>query len=102
MITQEQKTNWLDGLRSGKYIQGRGSLERDEKYCCLGVLCKTIGIKFQGDACIDDKGNSLGYGPIDDLIFHGNHLTLVGMNDEEDADFNEIANWIEENIKPEN
>lgn len=29
---------WLEALRSGKYVQGKGKLLRDGKYCCLGVL----------------------------------------------------------------
>lgn len=31
---------WVDALRSGKYEQGRLALRsKDDKYCCLGVLC---------------------------------------------------------------
>ena len=36
---------WIAALRSGKYRQGKGSLNRLGSYCCLGV-CSTIqGIK---------------------------------------------------------
>jgi len=31
---------WLADLRSGKYPQGRRTLECDGAYCCLGVLQK--------------------------------------------------------------
>lgn len=45
---------WIDELRSGKYVQGRGDLHyigyvrsedgtpepSNEKFCCLGILCK--------------------------------------------------------------
>lgn len=31
---------WIKALRSGKYEQGKGRLKsRDNKFCCLGVLC---------------------------------------------------------------
>ena len=31
---------WVKALRSGEYQQGRGCLRsRDDKFCCLGVLC---------------------------------------------------------------
>ena len=33
------KEKWLKALRSGEYKQGRESLRKDDKYCCLGVLC---------------------------------------------------------------
>lgn len=33
------KERWVAELRSGKYSQGSTYLERDGKFCCLGVLC---------------------------------------------------------------
>jgi len=35
----EVKKLWIEALRSGKYEQGRGALNKDGKFCCLGVLC---------------------------------------------------------------
>lgn len=37
------KTNWLKDLRSGEYKQGQNRLLKDNRYCCLGVACKTAG-----------------------------------------------------------
>ena len=38
------KAQWLAALRSGEYQQGKGALRRtiqgEEKFCCLGVLCE--------------------------------------------------------------
>lgn len=31
--------SWLAALRSGKYKQGASALQRDGRFCCLGVLC---------------------------------------------------------------
>ena len=48
-MAPEVKKLWLDALRSGEYIQGRGRLtaivergagEDKEANCCLGVLCE--------------------------------------------------------------
>ncbi len=44
MMSMELGKRWVEALRSGKYVQGRGGL-RDNKnntYCCLGVLCDLI------------------------------------------------------------
>lgn len=46
--TPQQKKNlkkWIKALRSGKYVQGRGTLERtladgSKQHCCLGVACR--------------------------------------------------------------
>lgn len=37
------KTRWVAALRSGGYKQGRVCLRtKDDKYCCLGVLCDIL------------------------------------------------------------
>jgi hypothetical protein len=33
------KEQWLKDLRSGEFEQGTCYLERDQRFCCLGVLC---------------------------------------------------------------
>lgn len=35
---------WVAALRSGKYEQGTGMLNRDGRMCCLGVACE-VGIE---------------------------------------------------------
>ena len=37
-MTPEQK-QWIAALRSGAYEQGTEWLEKDGKFCCLGVAC---------------------------------------------------------------
>lgn len=40
MELNELQIKWLKELRSGKYKQGYGGLRnRDNEFCCLGVLC---------------------------------------------------------------
>lgn len=56
------KTDWLEALRHGGHKQGRGFLKSDGAYCCLGVLCKVMGLK---DEYLEDK--QFGFLPTDDL-----------------------------------
>lgn len=43
----ELKQKWLDALRSGKYKQGKGLLrDRNDCFCCLGVLCDVAGMRW--------------------------------------------------------
>lgn len=31
---------WIEELRSGKWKKGTGTMQRDDRFCCLGVACK--------------------------------------------------------------
>lgn len=51
-LTDEQKASlakWIAALRSGKYIQGQGTLFKYDKYCCLGVVPELEELKWQED-----------------------------------------------------
>ena len=45
-MNKELKKKWVAALRSGGYQQGRHVLysEREDTYCCLGVLCDIQGV----------------------------------------------------------
>lgn len=36
------KAEWIDALTSGEYPQGNHYLNKDGKFCCLGVLCELL------------------------------------------------------------
>lgn len=38
-MNPEVKILWLEALRSGRYLQGKGALRKGDAYCCLGILC---------------------------------------------------------------
>lgn len=38
-MKKEIKKKWLRALRSGRYKQGKDYLHKNNKFCCLGVLC---------------------------------------------------------------
>jgi hypothetical protein len=42
------KAKWIAALRSGEFKQGYTMLhnQKDDTYCCLGVLCKVAGAEF--------------------------------------------------------
>jgi len=39
-MVPEIKAQWVAALRSGEYVKGRNHLQKDGKFCCLGVLCE--------------------------------------------------------------
>ena len=44
MTTKEVRELWVKTLLSGEYEQGTDYLQKDGKFCCLGVLCE-IAVK---------------------------------------------------------
>ena len=109
--TKKQFQDWLKALRSGKYQQGKGSLNPAiGKFCCLGVACDiTIpeNLKRNEDGLI--KGNKFLFGlfpsdqsdapewlmelPHDFLKRTGIPITV--LNDDRHFSFEEIAEVLE-------
>lgn len=118
------KAKWLEALRSGKYLQGKGNLYNkiDNTYCCLGVLCDVMNVpifdtdnphtKFVSFGTPDDF-SSAGLpasvreaagieGAYGDFTRHDESLgypitdSLAHINDTSGMDFNEIALIIEQ------
>lgn len=87
-LDSEQKTIWLNALRSGKYLQGKGQLQFEgiNSYCCLGVFQEVCSIENR-DGCY------LPHKVIPDSI----QIDLATMNDSGKS-FEEIANYIEINL----
>lgn len=105
------KAKWVEALRSGKYHQADSMLrvykskEEGYSFCCLGVLCDTMGAKWLagkpvlGDVNIGNTDEEL-------LGEHGLRIsgldektqqTLAEMNDG-GSPFSEIADYIEANL----
>lgn len=36
------ENRWIPALESGRFPKGKGSLNRDGKFCCLGVACELL------------------------------------------------------------
>lgn len=104
---------WIEALRSGQYQQGAGSLNREGRFCCLGVLCDLIdpnawvsgfGAHTRGDAPKAfhyRMGLYHGYPPPEVCESAGLDFKearrLANMNDK-GATFEEIAQDIERNL----
>lgn len=111
-MNPEVKFSWLAALRSGKYIQTNGMLEKREGgkvvgNCCLGVLLRSQGVKPQ----IINNNAAFGHneGTLECSILNPYYLGKFGidvksmnflwrMNDRMDKSFKEIADWIERNL----
>ena len=120
----ENISKWTAALRSGDYRQGRGSLRRDDGFCCLGVACDIylketgrgswrmnysddsgIGYTFRIDgveeritlptAVFDWLGiENIEENPKITAHYHDKLDTWINMNDH-NSSFEEIANHIE-------
>jgi hypothetical protein len=101
---------WVNTLRSGKYEQCVGTLERNGKYCCLGVACKVAqenGVTVKLDSHSEEiLGGTLafqeevwkwiGLKDEDGSFFAFNtKKTLTDLNDDDGCSFEEIADYIE-------
>ena len=114
-LPKEFAEKWLKALRSGDYKQDTCALykEKTNGYCCLGVACRIeYPIRYLrkntgGYAGVIEKSlNQLKF----DLKkipkeLKGNLITnrlvdrLTTMNDDECESFDQIADWIEDNVE---
>jgi hypothetical protein len=100
-LTSEQKSAWVSALRSSEYLQGKMSLFKGGRFCCLGVLGVTIGVdvqRMQNLAWLDSvMGPECPLGPnsLSDKVSIQD--VLSSMNDGGKT-FAEIADFIEANI----
>lgn len=106
-MTKELRDKWVAALRSGKYKQTTGALyggtgnidtdgEREYGYCCLGVLCD-IAFPHTRDSweysatLTDTEKGRVG-------LEQKDHEHCIAMNDTYKNTFDQIADWIEENL----
>ena len=57
-MNKEIKAKWVAALRSGDYVQGKGKLRSDGKFCCLGVLCNLHAQAHPAIAAMQQDGTS--------------------------------------------
>lgn len=100
------RNKWIKALKSGKYSQGQSYLYHMGNYCCLGVLCEVSKIPST-ESQVDTRfyrGNGTNDVDLLDKLLNTFGLTefdqdhLISMNDTHRNSFDEIANWIEENL----
>lgn len=92
------KAKWVEALRSDKYKQGTGYLEREGRHCCLGVLCEIQDSEWRR---FWDDGESLYTERLPPALGASLESTdfeeLAQMNDSGKS-FAEIAEHIEANL----
>jgi hypothetical protein len=98
-MNQQVKEKWITALRSGEYTQAREFLRTDYGYCCLGVLTD-LYLKEVNEQWVP-FGNHTTI-PILVAIWadisQNSEDVLIQMNDTEGRTFNEIADYIQENL----
>lgn len=110
-MNREHRDSWVVGLRSKKYPQGRGFLNRNGRFCCLGVLCEVLI-----NSGVDEIDKSRTGAPEETFAYDGEDTglsifirtktglgwddedVLITMNDNDGKSFEEIADYIEENL----
>ena len=99
MKREEFIEEWIKALESGEYKQTKGRLRTGVGHCCLGVYAEVNSIPISGygdDMMINNE--NVGYKPIMDIIGQSNVNKLWSMNDTDNKNFEEIADWLEENL----
>jgi hypothetical protein len=105
------RTRWVEGLRSGLFLQGREALRSGDLFCCLGVLCEIvkddISLIVHPDPVADGVvmygvGKETGLLPHEVAEYAGVsdevQDQLILMNDDEQLGFDEISDWVERNL----
>jgi len=102
-LGQDVKRMWVDALRSGRFVQGKGTLFHSGRHCCLGVLAEVVG-RLEGRCVVGEyRGQKihcydhLPMGFMREIgLSASSHGFLTVMNDSGEATFEEIADFIEE------
>jgi hypothetical protein len=106
----ENALKWAAALESGEFEQGYGSLNKDGKFCCLGVACEVairegvpvkVDVPYEGGACHYDRDDALLPASVqawlglanNDGAYEGGR-SLIGDNDARELTFKEIAQII--------
>jgi hypothetical protein len=73
---------WTAALRSGEYEQGTGALNKDGKYCCLGVLCDLFDRANPGELEVTERSSgAIAYNG-DSSLPSATVLNWAGLTDE--------------------
>lgn len=104
-MDKELKAKWVAALRSGRYEQARQAFREGDGFCCLGVLAD-ICEKGEWDERVYVINNNAtdeveldgDLGPYGRPLFGMDEKTekhLIRLNDDDGADFCQIADYIE-------
>jgi hypothetical protein len=104
-INIKKLKTWITALRSGNYNQGKGRLQSEYGYCCLGVACSVLipedkqefnSADFLHGRMPDNQPNAPQWlKDIDNDFGIKTDRTLAELNDNDGLSFNEIADVLE-------
>lgn len=106
-MNSQIKQKWIDALRSGEYEQDKCSLKTPKGFCCLGVLTDLYLKEKNKDWETSEKGYTFGgnEGSLHNEVISwcdfpnaNKEGILIEMNDDFGRNFQEIADYIEENL----
>lgn len=108
-MKSQLRNEWCDALRSGKYKQCKHVLTNGKAYCCLGVLAKVAGLTELPDNGNDSPRFKTNKGLLLYDAFTEEYLQqlglreiqqsdLIDLNDNDNKNFSEIADYIEREI----
>ena len=101
-LPKKFKDEWVSALRSGRYPQTDGVLHSDCGYCAIGVGLASAG-KVKDINLFNETQVTGDMIEIYDLPFLDEEDPMlewiIELNDNESYGFNEIAEWIEYNVK---
>jgi hypothetical protein len=101
-LPKKVKAKWIKALRSGKYLQGRSYLVKEDivtgkqSYCCLGVACDLGLCKPLNSSCNTH---------VEEVFIPMETQTDLAVMNDGSLDkrirrksFIQIANWIQKNL----
>ncbi len=103
-LPKEFAEKWTAALRSGKYEQTNEELYDGNGFCCLGVACVIAGHqkwRLKGHPWPSKAIKSVRV-PDEIKTYDGSYslvAKLADLNDNNGYSFNQIADWIDENVE---
>lgn len=99
-MNADLKKKWVSMLRSGKYKQGFGWLRCGEnEFCANGVYLDVVNPKLWGQNIAKEWHWAENYVFIPTAVSYKEEKVIEDMNDKKRLSFNEIADYIEQNIE---
>ena len=95
-MDKKLKAKWVKALRSGGFKQTTDTLykEREDAYCCLGVLCRMAGASVNEISGVTMPTHTR-FAHIIDPVVAGK---LADLNDDCEMPFEMIAGFVQENL----
>lgn len=96
------RDRWVRALRSGRYKQTKGLLQRtvrgEQRNCCLGVLCRVLRVDPRTQNDFGERNKILGPDLANRVGISRSYQSELASRNDTGSKFPRIADWIEENL----